>query len=110
MRLMRRSHAGDGEQAACCCRVRLCETAALEERVGYGILAINIDRVWNDIEALGTFSAGNTGVNRLTFSDEDRAARAYLRAQLVSVGFEVVEIPPGIMLGASIRSSARSRQ
>ena len=64
-----------------------------------GSLAINIDRLWNDIETLATFSAGNEGVNRLTFSDEDRAARAYLRAQMVSVGFEVVEIPPGIMLG-----------
>ena len=76
-----------------------------------GSPSINIDRLWNDIETLGTFSAGNTGVNRVTFSDEDRAARMYLRAQLVSVGSEVVEIPPGIMLGgASIRSSARSRQ
>jgi hypothetical protein len=64
-----------------------------------GSLAINIDRLWNDIETLATFSAGNEGVNRLTFSDEDRAPRAYLRAQMVSVGFEVVEIPPGIMLG-----------
>ena len=64
-----------------------------------GSLAINIDRLWNDIKTLATFSAGDKGVNRLTFSDEDRAARAYLRAQMVSVGFEVVEIPPGIMLG-----------
>jgi hydantoinase/carbamoylase family amidase len=69
---------------------------------GMGALSINIDRLWNDIETLATFtafSAGYDGVNRLTFSDEDRAARAYIRAQLVSVGFEVVEIPPGIMLG-----------
>lgn len=40
-----------------------------------GSLGINIDRLWNDIETLTTFSAGNEGVNHLTFSDEDRAAR-----------------------------------
>jgi allantoate deiminase len=62
-------------------------------------LTINLDRVWRDIETLATFSAGGEGVNRLTFSDEDRAARAYLRAQLTSAGLEVIEIPPGIMLG-----------
>jgi hydantoinase/carbamoylase family amidase len=62
-------------------------------------LAINIDRLWNDIETLATFSAGGEGVSRLTFSDEDRAARAYLREQMTSAGLEVVEIPPGIMLG-----------
>ncbi len=62
-------------------------------------LAINIDRLWNDIDTLATFSAGGEGVNRLTFSAEDRAARAYLRAQMMSAGLEVVEIPPGVMLG-----------
>jgi allantoate deiminase len=62
-------------------------------------LAINIDRLWNDLETLATFSAGGEGVNRVTFSDEDRAARAYLRAQMASAGLEVVEIPPGVMLG-----------
>ena len=39
-------------------------------------LSINIDRLWQDIETLATFSAGGEGVNRLTFSEEDRAARA----------------------------------
>ena len=62
-------------------------------------LAVNIDRLWNDIETLATFSADGEGVNRLTFSAEDRAARAYLREQMTSVGLEVVEIPPGIMQG-----------
>ena len=62
-------------------------------------LSINIDRLWHDIEMLATFSTGGAGVNRLTFSAEDRAARAYLRAQMVSAGLEVVEIPPGVMLG-----------
>jgi hypothetical protein len=59
-----------------------------KKQVRMGSLAINIDRISNDIETLVTFSAGHGGVNRLTFSDEDRAARAYLRAQMVSVGFE----------------------
>jgi allantoate deiminase len=62
-------------------------------------LAVNIDRLWHDIEMLATFSAGGEGVNRLTFSAEDRAARAYLRAQMAAAGLEVVEIPPGVMLG-----------
>jgi hydantoinase/carbamoylase family amidase len=62
-------------------------------------LAINIDRLWRDIETLATFSAGGEGVNRLTFSKEDRAARAYLRAQMAAAGLAVVEIPPGVMLG-----------
>jgi allantoate deiminase len=62
-------------------------------------LAVTIDRLWQDIETLATFSTGGEGVNRLTFSAEDRAARAYLRAQMVAAGLEVVEIPPGVMLG-----------
>jgi hypothetical protein len=61
-------------------------------------LAINIDRLWRDIETLATFNAGGKGVNRLTFSKEDRAARAYLRAQMAAAGLEVGEIPPGVML------------
>jgi hydantoinase/carbamoylase family amidase len=61
--------------------------------------AINLDRLWHDIETLATFSAGGEGVNRLTFSKEDRAARAYLRGQMTAAGLEVVEIPPGVMLG-----------
>ena len=56
-------------------------------------LAVNIDRLWQDIETLATFSTGGEGVNRLTFSDQDWAARAYLRAQMAAVGLEVVEIP-----------------
>jgi hypothetical protein len=51
-----------------------------KEELRLGSLAINIDRLWNDIETLATFSAGDKGVNRLTFSDEERATRAYLRA------------------------------
>jgi allantoate deiminase len=62
-------------------------------------LAINIDRVLKDIDTLATFSAGGEGVNRLTFSDEDRAARTYLREQMTSAGLEVMEFPPGVMLG-----------
>jgi hypothetical protein len=73
-----------------------------------GSLTINIHRLWNDIEPLATFSARDEAVNRLTFSDEDQAERAYLRAQIVPVGFEVVEIPPGIMLGR-LNPLSRSR-
>lgn len=62
-------------------------------------LTINIDRLWRDIETLATFSTGGEGVNRLTFSVQDQAARAYLREQMLSAGMEVVEIPPGVMLG-----------
>jgi hydantoinase/carbamoylase family amidase len=62
-------------------------------------LSINIDRLWKDIETLATFSTGGEGVNRLTFSQEDRAARAYLRAQMTSAGLDVLEVPPGVMLG-----------
>jgi allantoate deiminase len=62
-------------------------------------LAINIDRLWHDIEMLASFSAGGEGVNRLTFSKEDRAARAYLREQMTSAGLQVVESAPGVMLG-----------
>jgi allantoate deiminase len=62
-------------------------------------LAINIDRLWNDIETLASFSAGGAGVNRLTFSQEDQAARTYLRQQMATAGLKVVEFPPGVMLG-----------
>jgi allantoate deiminase len=62
-------------------------------------LTIDIDRVWKDIETLATFSAAGAGVNRLTFSGEDHAARAYLREHMTAAGLQVVEIPPGVMLG-----------
>src|SRR5262249_56904822 len=39
------------------------------------------------------------GVTRLTFSEEDRAARAYLRGQMEASGLRVVEFPPGVMIG-----------
>jgi hydantoinase/carbamoylase family amidase len=62
-------------------------------------LSINIDRLWRDIETLATCTAGGEGVNRLTFSEEDQAARAYLREQMAAAGLTVIEIPPGVMLG-----------
>jgi allantoate deiminase len=71
----------------------------LEEGTLMPSLSIAIDRLWQDIETLATFSAGGEGVNRLTFSAEDRAARAYLRDQMAAAGLEVVEVPPGVMLG-----------
>src|SRR5262245_7679425 len=48
---------------------------------------------------LASFSAAGEGVNRLTFSEEDRAARAYLRQQMTAAGLQVQEIAPGVMLG-----------
>jgi allantoate deiminase len=69
------------------------------ERLSMPRLGINIDRVWKDIDTLATFSAGGEGVNRLTFSNEDRAARTYLRHQMTAAGLEVMELPPGVMLG-----------
>jgi allantoate deiminase len=63
-------------------------------------LAIDIDRLWRDIEALARFTRGpGPGVTRLTFSEEDRAARAYLRAQMEALGMRVEEVPPGVLLG-----------
>ena len=82
-----------------CCRFRCCEAIALEDRACRGSFGMTIDRLWNAIETLTTSSAGNEGVNCLTFSEEDWAMHAYLRAQMASIGFEVVEIPQGIMLG-----------
>jgi allantoate deiminase len=61
--------------------------------------AIRIERIWRDIEALAGFSAGGPGVTRLTFSDEYRAARQYLRGQMEAAGMSVAEIPPGVMIG-----------
>jgi allantoate deiminase len=63
-------------------------------------LSINIDRLWRDIENLARFTSGRgSGVTRLTFSEEDRAARAYLRGQMEASGLQVVELPPGVMIG-----------
>ena len=56
-------------------------------------LSINIDRLWQDIETLATFSARGEGVNRWTFSEEDCAACAYLRAQMTTVGLAVWPTP-----------------
>src|SRR3989442_10630020 len=64
------------------------------------ILSINIDRLRRDIDNLARFTRGpGPGVTRLTFSEEDRAARAYLRDQMEAIGLRVVELPPGIMIG-----------
>src|SRR3989442_14957558 len=64
------------------------------------ILSINIDRLRGDIDNLARFPRGpGPGVTRLTFSEEDRAARAYLRDQMEAIGLRVVELPPGIMIG-----------
>jgi hydantoinase/carbamoylase family amidase len=62
-------------------------------------LTIDINRVWRDIEMLASFSAAGEGVNRLTFSKEDQAARAYLREQMTAAGLQVQESAPGVMLG-----------
>src|SRR2546428_13401124 len=64
------------------------------------ILSINIDRLRRDIDNLARFTRGpGPGVTRLTFSEEDRAARAYLRDQMEAIGLRAVELPPGIMIG-----------
>jgi allantoate deiminase len=65
-----------------------------------GTLSINIDRLERDIENLASFTRGaGPGVTRLTFSDEDRAARAYVRGQMEASGLRVLELPPGVMIG-----------
>src|SRR5207247_587412 len=62
------------------------------------ILSINIDRLRRDIDNLARFTRGpGPGVTRLTFSEEARAARAYLRDPLEAIGLRDVELPPGIM-------------
>src|SRR5215831_12063787 len=62
--------------------------------------SINIDRLERDIENLASFTRGTgPGVTRLTFSEEDRAARAYVRGEMEASGLRVVEFPPGVMIG-----------
>jgi hypothetical protein len=63
-------------------------------------LSVDIDRLGRDIDNLARFTRGpGPGVTRLTFSEEDRAARAYLRERMEATGLRVVEFPPGVMLG-----------
>lgn len=53
---------------------------------------IKLDRVIKDIETLATFTAteGN-GVTRLTLTEEDRKARAYIKNQMEEIGMKVWE-------------------
>lgn len=60
----------------------------------------NLGRIKRDIEALGEFTstpgAGNT---RLSFSEEDRKARKYIKAQMKEAGLEVYEDAAGTIVG-----------
>ncbi|KGK86084.1 Zn-dependent hydrolase [Clostridium sp. HMP27] len=60
----------------------------------------NLERIKRDIEALGEFTstpgAGNT---RLSFSEEDRKAREYIKGQMKEAGLQVYEDAAGTIVG-----------
>ncbi len=58
-------------------------------------------RLLNDLRTLRTFGASGTGVVRQTFSDEDMAARRWLRDQMAEAGLEAVIDGVGNVFGRS---------
>lgn len=60
----------------------------------------NLERIKRDIEALGKFTstpgAGNT---RLSFSEEDRKAREYIKGEMKEAGLQVYEDAAGTIVG-----------
>ncbi len=88
--LIRRSHTRYGGQSAFAAGFAVVRQLLWKKELCRGSFGMTIDRLWNAIETLTTSSAGNEGVNCLTFSEEDWAMHAYLRAQMASIGFEVV--------------------
>lgn len=62
---------------------------------------IDGDRLLNDLRTLRTFGASGTGVVRQTFSDEDMAARRWLRDQMADAGLEATVDGAGNVFGRS---------
>ncbi len=51
-------------------------------------MQINHDRLLNDLRQLATFGKADTGVNRLSFTPEDQAARQWLLQQMTEAGLD----------------------
>ena len=51
-------------------------------------MQINHDRLMNDLRQLATFGKADTGVNRLSFTPEDQAARQWLLQQMTEAGLD----------------------
>lgn len=51
-------------------------------------MQINPDRLLNDLRQLATFGKADTGVNRLSFTPEDQAARQWLLQQMTEAGLD----------------------
>jgi N-carbamoyl-L-amino-acid hydrolase len=62
---------------------------------------IDGDRLLNDLRTLRTFGASGTGVVRQTFSDEDMAARRWLRDQMADAGLDATIDGAGNVFGRS---------
>ena len=62
---------------------------------------INGARLLKDLRILRTFGASGTGVVRQTFSDEDMAARRWLRDQMTDAGLEAMIDGAGNVFGRS---------
>ncbi len=51
---------------------------------------IDLDRVIRDIEKLASFTATpGKGVTRLSYSEEDRLAKNYLKSEMEKIGLEI---------------------
>ncbi|WP_186429917.1 Zn-dependent hydrolase [Clostridium sp. BSD9I1] len=60
----------------------------------------NLERIKRDIEALGEFtSTPGVGNTRLSFSEEDRKAREYIKGQMKEAGLQVYEDAAGTIVG-----------
>ena len=60
----------------------------------------NLKRIQNDIEQLASFNATpGKGLTRMSFTEEDRLAREYIKEQMKLAGLEVFEDAAGTVIG-----------
>lgn len=72
---------------------------------------VNIDRIIKDIETLAGFtSTPGAGVTRLSFSEEDRRAREYIKEEMEKAGLKVYEDAAGAVFGKREGTKKRGKK
>lgn len=72
---------------------------------------VNIERITKDIETLAGFtSTPGAGVTRLSFSEEDKKARGYIKEEMEKAGLKVYEDAAGTVFGKREGTKKRGKK
>ncbi|MDI6600658.1 MAG: Zn-dependent hydrolase [Thermoanaerobacteraceae bacterium] len=72
---------------------------------------VNVERIKKDIETMAEFtSTPGEGVTRLSFSDDDRKAREYIKEEMNKAGLKVYEDAAGTVFGRREGSKKRGKK